>query len=367
MERIGKRLLSLTLAVLLLVTLLPAQAIAAELESLAENRNASGTFVDVPEGAWFYDAVEYVSGHDIFRGTSDTEFSPYGTMTRAMMVTVLGRLSQVDPADYTGAPAFTDVKSGNWYAPYVAWAVAAGITDGVGQGRFAPDEPVTRAQMAAFLWRYFQHIGARLPETVTDSLPGDYSAIPAYAREAAADLWRCGIFQGDGDNSFAPDRQLTRAEAAELLMRIDTHLVDIGEKEYPGETGDASAGESGQSGSTGSGGSRPGGSGDPDDPDDPGASTEDLLYEPASSENQTTATQQDVDPSFSIEVKSSDSSLTADEVADSLTVHQDADHSEQKVENLTVRYGTDLTGLELMRGYTASAPYTSNGQPYLVW
>ena len=316
MERIGKRLLSLTLAVLLLVTLLPAQAIAAELESLAENRNASGTFVDVPEGAWFYDAVEYVSGHDIFRGTSDTEFSPYGTMTRAMMVTVLGRLSQVDPADYTGAPAFTDVKSGSWYAPYVAWAVAAGITDGMGQGRFAPDEPVTRAQMAAFLWRYFQHIGARLPETVTDSLPGDYSAIPAYAREAAADLWRCGIFQGDGDNSFAPDRQLTRAEAAELLMRIDTHLVDIGEKEYPGETGDAAAGESGQSGSTGSGGSRPGGSGDPDDPDDPGASTEDLLYEPASSENQTTATQQDVDPSFSIEVKSSDSSLTADQVAD---------------------------------------------------
>ena len=316
MERIGKRLLSLTLAVLLLVTLLPAQAIAAELESLAENRNASGTFVDVPEGAWFYDAVEYVSGHDIFRGTSDTEFSPYGTMTRAMMVTVLGRLSQVDPADYTGARAFTDVKSGSWYAPYVAWAVAAGITDGVGQGRFAPDEPVTRAQMAAFLWRYFQHIGARLPETVTDSLPGDYSAIPAYAREAAADLWRCGIFQGDGDNSFAPDRQLTRAEAAELLMRIDTHLVDIGEKEYPGETGDASAGESGQSGNTGSGGSRPGGSGDPDDPDDPGASTEDLLYEPESSENQTTAARQDVDPSFSIEVKSSDSSLTADEVAD---------------------------------------------------
>ena len=99
-------------------------------------------------------------------------------------------------------------------------------------------------------------------------------------------------------------------------MRIDTHLVDIGEKEYPGETGDASAGESGQSGNTGSGGSRPGGSGDPDDPDDPGASTEDLLYEPASSENQTTATQQDVDPSFSIEVKSSDSSLTADQVAD---------------------------------------------------
>ena len=117
MERIGKRLLSLTLAVLLLVTLLPAQAIAAELESLAENRNASGTFVDVPEGAWFYDAVEYVSGHDIFRGTSDTEFSPYGTMTRAMMVTVLGRLSQVDPADYTGARAFTDVTPGSWYAP----------------------------------------------------------------------------------------------------------------------------------------------------------------------------------------------------------------------------------------------------------
>ena len=102
-------------------------------------------------------------------------------------------------------------------------------------------------------------------------------------------------------------------------MRIDTHLVDIGEKEYPGETGDASAGESGQSGNTGSGGSRPGGSGDPDDPDDPGASTEDLLYEPASSENQTTAARQDVDPSFSIEVKSSDSSLTVQQVMGMIT------------------------------------------------
>ena len=117
MERIGKRLLSLTLAVLLLVTLLPAQAIAAELESLAEKRNASGTFAAGPEGAWCYDAGEDVSGRALVRGAPGTALSTYGAMTRAMMVTVLGRLSQVDPADYTGAPAFTDVKSGNWYAP----------------------------------------------------------------------------------------------------------------------------------------------------------------------------------------------------------------------------------------------------------
>ena len=298
MRQIGKRLLSLTLAVLLLVALLPAQAIAAEPERAA-GRNASGTFSDVPESAWFHDAVEYVYSHDLFQGTSAAEFSPYGTMTRAMMATVLGRLAQADPADYAGTSAFTDVTPGSWYAPYVAWAAAAGIADGVGQGRFAPDDPITRAQMATFLWRYFQHIGAHLPETVTDGLPGDYSAIPVYAREAAAALWRCGIFQGDGDNNFAPDRQLTRAEAAMLCMRVDTHLTSTGAKEETGKTGNASSGGGGSS-----------------DPSDPGGSASGLYYTPDAAENQTTATAQDVGPGFSITVKSSDSSLTADLVAD---------------------------------------------------
>ena len=99
MERIGKRLLSLTLAVLLLVTLLPAQAIAAELESLAENRNASGTLVDVPGGAWYSEAVEYVSGHDIYRGNSDTELTPYGKWARAMRGAVRGGTDVGRPVD----------------------------------------------------------------------------------------------------------------------------------------------------------------------------------------------------------------------------------------------------------------------------
>ena len=347
MKRIGKRLLALLLATTMLVTLLPASALAASSEDLTSSQADSQTetaaetpaaaaFTDVPAGAWFREAVEYVYSHDIFNGTSDDTFSPHGTMTRAMTVTVLGRVAQVDPANYAGTSAFTDVAAGSWYAPYVAWAVAAGITDGVGQGLFAPNEPVTRVQMAAFLWRFFQHIGAQLPEDVTDGLPGDYSSIPAYAREAVAALWRCGIFQGDGDNNFTPSRELTRAEVAMLCMRVDTHLVDTGAKSYPdaaeetpGEETDAAdnTGSGGSNGNRpgGSGGNRPGGSDEPDEPSDPsdpsepGGSPEDLYYEPDATENQTTATAQNVGTNFEITVKSSDSSMSESAVRAAIT------------------------------------------------
>lgn len=307
MKRTGKRLLALVLVVAVLLTLVPAQALAAGTGQQADRQGDDpadrGAFTDVQEGDWFHDAVGYVFSHDIFQGTSGSTFAPYGTMTRSMMVTVLGRVDQVDPEDYTGTPQFTDVDADSWYAPYVRWAVEAGITMGVGGGRFAPDEPVTRAQMATFLWRYFQYIGAQLPETVTDTMPADYDAIPDYARQAAAALWRCGVFQGSGDDRFDPDRQLTRAEAAELLMRIDTHLVDIGAKEYPEEPDPDP--------SPSSPGYVPGGGSD--DPD------EDLYYEPDASDDQTIAAAQDVDPGFSITVDSSDSSLDADAVAGMIT------------------------------------------------
>lgn len=305
MRRIGKRLLALLIALSTLVSLLPVSALAAGQETeKVEEPAASQIFTDVPSDAWFHDAVEYVYRHDIFQGTSDTHFSPDGTMTRGMMVTVLGRIAQIDPEEHADATAFTDVEADSWYAPYVAWAADAGITDGVGGGRFAPDEPVTRAQMAVFLWRYFQYIDAPLPETVTDGLPGDYDSIPAYAREAVEALWRCGIFQGGGDGTFIPDRQLTRAEVAMLCMRVDTHLVDAGVKTYPDDTEN-----------TGSGGSRPGGGGS----SNPGGSAEELLYEPDATDNQTTATMQDAPTDFTITIKSTNTAMTADEVKAAIT------------------------------------------------
>lgn len=301
-----RRLLALVLDIAIVLALIPAQALAANAGQQTgggpDNQTSSHIFTDVREGDWFFDAVEYVVDHGLFQGTSATAFEPDGSMSRGIMVTVLGRMDQANPDEYAGASRFTDVAADIWYASWVNWAAEHGITEGVSRELFAPNTPITRAQMATFLWRYFRYAGARLSETVTDTLPSDYDDIPDYAREAAEAMWRCGVFQGSGDGRFEPNRQLTRAEAAALLWRVDTHLVGIGAKEYPDDQEE----ESGPSPSY------PGGY-------DPSTPAGEVLYTPDSSDNQTIAAQQDVATSFSITVISSNTSLTADQVKDLIT------------------------------------------------
>lgn len=113
---------------------------------------AGGIFSDVPNGAWYADAVDYVYEHGIMNGTSATTFSPNTPMTRAMLVTVLHRAAG-SPSTATGT-AFSDVPSGAYYTGAVAWASANGIVTGYGNGRFGSNDPVSRAQIAAILWRY---------------------------------------------------------------------------------------------------------------------------------------------------------------------------------------------------------------------
>ena len=94
-------------------------------------------FVDVPAGAWYYDAVEYVATQGLFSGTGEDTFSPHSPMTRAMFVTVLGKFAQVDASAYQ-SPVFQDVAPEAYYGPYVAWAAETGLVSGVGGGRLCP-------------------------------------------------------------------------------------------------------------------------------------------------------------------------------------------------------------------------------------
>ena len=113
---------------------------------------AGGIFSDVPKGARYADAVDYVYEHGIMNGTSSTTFSPNSPMTRAMLVTVLHRAAG-SPSAATGT-AFSDVPSNAYYTDAVAWASANGIVTGYGNGRFGSNDPVSRAQIATILWRY---------------------------------------------------------------------------------------------------------------------------------------------------------------------------------------------------------------------
>ena len=110
------------------------------------------TFTDVPDNTDMYDIVKYVYDGDIMQGVSDTEFGPYGELTRGMIVTILYRIEGRPAADYSGA--FEDVPVDAWFTAGVEWAAQSGIVLGYGDGRFAPDESVTREQLAAILYRY---------------------------------------------------------------------------------------------------------------------------------------------------------------------------------------------------------------------
>lgn len=108
-------------------------------------------YTDVPPGAWYEEAVMYCRENGLLQGTGDGRFSPEGKVTRGMLAAVLYRLSG-SPA-VTEESAFDDVEAGAWYAEAVCWVSQGGVMGGYGDGRFGPGDAITREQLAAVLWR----------------------------------------------------------------------------------------------------------------------------------------------------------------------------------------------------------------------
>ena len=113
--------------------------------------DVSDIFIDVAPNAWYKDAVQYAYDNGLMTGTSDTEFAPEATTTRAMIVSILARLENVTSAEDAG---FADVSAGDWYATAVNWAASAGVVSGTGDGNFSPNAAITREQLAAMLMNY---------------------------------------------------------------------------------------------------------------------------------------------------------------------------------------------------------------------
>ena len=228
-----KRIVSLLLVFCMVITLVPANVLADEVKGLAETTagqtQTAGTtaakpenpFADVKSGSWYEAAVLYARANGFFDGTSATTFEPDGPMTRAMFVTVLGRMAGVEAADYAGATDFIDVAEGTWYAPFVKWAARYGITTGTGNGKFLPDGRITREEMAVFFVRYFETFDA-MPkaDTSVTTKPADLDEVSSWAQDAVLKLWALGLLNGDGVN-FAPKEKATRAQTAALCERTD--------------------------------------------------------------------------------------------------------------------------------------------------
>ncbi len=179
---------------------------------------ASDRFIDVPVGSWYEEAIDFVTDRGLFQGTSDTTFSPELSMTRAMLVTVLWRLDG-KPGPAT-AGEFDDVPGDQWYSDAVFWAAANGIVDGYGDGRFGPDDPITREQMAVILYRYCAFKGYETSEPADISRYDDAESVSSWAREAICWANGAGLITGMTDTTLAPKETATRAQVATILMRF---------------------------------------------------------------------------------------------------------------------------------------------------
>ena len=173
-------------------------------------------FTDVPETAWYYKGVTAMVEADIFRGVSETEFLPSGTMNRAMMVTALYRLMG-EPATEV-VPPFTDVPVGQWYSSAIAWAYEYEMVNGISETVFDRGSAITREQLATLLYRFAVFCDEDV--TVRASLEDfeDVASVSSYAVEAMQWAVAEGYIQGNAGR-LLPKDTATRAECAVLLAR----------------------------------------------------------------------------------------------------------------------------------------------------
>lgn len=176
-----------------------------------------GGFLDVPPGAWYAGAVEAVCDAGLMQGTGGGNFSPGEAVTRGQVAAILHRLA--------GSPgvqgsSFSDVRSGAYYAKAVAWAARRGVVEGFPDGSFRPDQPVSRQQLAAILWRYAKleraDRGLRAPlEDYRDA-----GEVSAYAAEPLGWALAEGILQGTKEGDLLPQGRAARGQTAVLLERF---------------------------------------------------------------------------------------------------------------------------------------------------
>ena len=195
----------------------------AQFEEIPQEEPAAPSFQDVRSGDWYYDAVAYVAQRGLMSGTGANTFSPDASTTRGMIVTILYSLEGKPSA---GTSSFQDVASSAWYAQAVAWASANGIVSGYSAAAFGPEDPITREQMAAILYRYAQYKGYDVSGRGDLASFQDGAQLSAYAQEAMAWAVDQGLISGMGQNMLAPQAGATRGQVAVILSSFCQNVVE---------------------------------------------------------------------------------------------------------------------------------------------
>ncbi|MBQ7500337.1 MAG: S-layer homology domain-containing protein [Clostridia bacterium] len=187
-------------------------------------------YTDVDPEGWYITGIAFAHVNGIMEGTGDNRFSPDIPLSRGMTVTILYTLN--GKPEVTSENVFGDVAPGSWYEKAISWAYENGIVSGIGNGKFAPDENVTREQLALILYKYALYIGRDNTELVyTDkafSAFGDADDISPWAHDAVLWAMQNGMMTGSGlvteygvyDRMILPKESATRAQAAMMIMRF---------------------------------------------------------------------------------------------------------------------------------------------------
>ena len=189
----------------------------------AGSKHLCAAFTDI-RGHWAFPSICWTVENGLMNGTSATLYSPERSTSRAMIVTILWRMEgKPSPA---GSASFGDVADGRWYTEAVRWAAEHEIVKGYGNGRFGPDDSITREQMAAILYRYSQYRGADTTQggMAVREYP-DYASISSYALSAMGWSVNAGLITGMADGSLNPRGYATRAQAATILARYCANLL----------------------------------------------------------------------------------------------------------------------------------------------
>lgn len=178
-------------------------------------------FNDVPSNAWYYNAVKFVYQNGIMNGTG-SGFNPNGQCTREMMVTLLYNAAGKPNTAFNGK--FIDVPNGKWYSTAVSWAVNKGVTNGQSANKFGVGVPVTRAQVAGFLYNFAKSEGKSVSAQADLSKYPDNGQIPSWARTSLAWANAKGIINGTGAGTLNPNGTATRAEIATMIMNYKKNV-----------------------------------------------------------------------------------------------------------------------------------------------
>ena len=184
-------------------------------------------FTDIEESGWYYDAVQYIYGNGLMIGITGNEFAPEMELSRAMIVTILYRMAdepEISAEVIVRNAQFNDVVAGAWYADAVAWAYENGIVQGYGNGLFGTNDPVTKEQLAALIYRTQQSSGKAPMDILMDYEWQDWDAISGWAKSVVTKLTMQGLFRDIPGAALNPQAPAARAEIASMLYRYITAI-----------------------------------------------------------------------------------------------------------------------------------------------